>query len=102
MAIRYAPVTNTTGKPSAPTSSPAALAAFKPEYKPTDKPKPQAKQPVDGSHQPGKRGRKPSADPKQHVTLRLHSSLVADLDAQTPDWKAEIEKLLRDYLAKST
>jgi uncharacterized protein (DUF4415 family) len=64
-------------------------------------PKPQAAQPVATVTEPGKRGRKPSDDPREKLSLRLPASLIADLDAQKPNWKAEIENLLRDYLVKS-
>ena len=79
-------------------AQPVKAQETKPVAKPViEKPKTQASQPVAGGDQPGKRGRKPSADPKKHVTLRLPASLIRDLDAQHPDWKAQIEPLLRTH-----
>ncbi len=104
MAIRYAPITTTTGKPAtAPTSSPAALDAFNramaeiqrpaTEKIPAKKPKAQASQPIE----PSGRGRKPAEDPREKLSIRLPASLIRELDTQHPTWKAQIETLLRTH-----
>ncbi len=45
-------------------------------------------------------GRPRAKDPKRVVTLRLRSSLFAAYEAQGSDWRARMERVLDDAIAK--
>ena len=45
------------------------------------------------------RGRPPSANPKQHVSLRLDAKVIAGFKAQGPGWQGRINTVLARALA---
>lgn len=47
------------------------------------------------------RGRPRSANPKQHVSLRLDAKIVAGFKAQGPGWQGRINETLARALARS-
>ena len=47
------------------------------------------------------RGRPRSANPKQHVSLRLDSKVIAGFKAQGPGWQGRINEALARALTKS-
>ena len=47
-----------------------------------------------------KAGRPRAKDPKQVVTLRLRSSLLAAYEAQGSDWRARMERVLMDAVVQ--
>ena len=47
------------------------------------------------------RGRPKSANPKQHVSLRLDAKVIAGFKAQGPGWQGRINETLARALAKS-
>jgi len=48
------------------------------------------------------RGRPPSANPKQHVSLRLDAKVIAGFKAQGPGWQGRINDALTQALTRTT